>query len=72
MPRPIVFYFGFLFLKVFMMFRVWHRSKGKFKSYLPFVLKVSVYFLPIGIGTGTDSIGKNSVKIKQIGNFLAN
>jgi hypothetical protein len=30
---------------------------------------IPVFFLPIGTGTGTHSIGKNSVKIEQIGNI---
>jgi hypothetical protein len=30
----------------------------------------SVFFLPIGTGTGTHSIGKNGGKIEQIGNLL--
>ena len=29
----------------------------------------SDFFLPIDTGTGTHSIGKNGIKIKQIGNF---
>jgi hypothetical protein len=30
----------------------------------------SGFFLPIGTGTGTHSIGKNNVKIEKIGNLL--
>ena len=29
----------------------------------------AIFFLPIGTGTGTHSIGKNGVKIKRIWNF---